>query len=111
MIALTSHRSIAFFLITLIGFVRIGFAQFTVSINPIDQVLLGSSFTVSGNISIDANSTIPAGIPIQVTIQVISPDGSQLYIHNEPDDFSGLAGGGTIPVSYTHLTLPTILRV
>ena len=56
----------------------------------------------------------------------MSPDGSRLFAVNTPDDylevFTVSAGDGTLtheasipvglePVSYTHLTLPTILRV
>ena len=66
------------------------YGQFTVSINPIGQVLVGGDLTVSGTITLDQNSTpVPTGTAVTRKIQVLDPSGNPVIL---PADFADLSG-------------------
>jgi len=66
------------------------YGQFTVTINPIVQVPVGGTFTVSGTITLDQNSTlVPTGTAVTRKIQVFDPSGNVVLA---PPDFADLAG-------------------
>lgn len=71
-----------------------------VVINPIVQVPVGSSFTVSGTVSHDpATAAIPAGTPVSVTIQVLDPSGNLVQAVAPVPDFAGFNAGRVLNFS------------
>lgn len=65
----------------------------TVALDPIDQVLVGGSFTVSGSVSHDPNTPpIPGGTPVSVAIEVRDPSNNAILISPIIQDFGGMNG-------------------
>ena len=78
----------------------------TVVINPINQVPVGGVFTVSGTVSHDpATAAIPAGTPVEVTIQVLDPSGNQVLASPPIQDFAGFNAGRVLNFTQT-FTMP-----
>ena len=64
-----------------------------VALDPINQVLVGESFTVSGSVSHDPNTPpIPAGTPVTIAIEVRDPSNNPILISPAIQDFGGMNG-------------------
>lgn len=70
------------------------FAQLSLEIDPINQVLVGGGFQISGRIVHDANSTnITAGTPILLDIQIQDPSGNPVSTNPTQVISGGFSGG------------------
>ncbi len=64
-----------------------------VALDPINQVLVGESFTVSGSVSHDPNTPpLPAGTPVTIAIEVRDPSNNPILISPAIQDFGGMNG-------------------
>ena len=72
------------------------FGQLSLEIDPINQVLVGGGFQISGRIVHDANSSnITAGTPILLDIEIQDPSGNPVST-NPTQVFSGGFSGGRV---------------
>jgi hypothetical protein len=70
------------------------FAQLSLDIDPINQVLVGGGFQISGRIVHDANSTdITAGTPILLDIEIQDPSGNPVSTNPTQVISGGFSGG------------------
>jgi len=75
----------------------------TVTLDPINQVLVGGSFTVSGSVSHDPNTpVIPGGTPVSIAIEVRDPSNNPILISPVFQDFGGM-NGRVLPFSQSFI--------